>query len=117
MGDGYGKKKIFDMPCVIGHKWKINGEWFLGRYFREPRIYKGMETKKYADICLDYAKTVYCAQGRTMNKITFSIDEMSINLFYVALSRCVDINNIYLNEKVKCVEHPVLHTTYQKNIF
>ena len=57
-------------------------------------------SKKYADICLDYSTTIFCVQGETIDKIIFDPKKLNINLLYVAMSRAMNINNIYLKNLI-----------------
>ena len=75
--------------------------WFNEKYFVEPEIVRNMTEKKYADICIDFAKTIYCVQGKTMKKIIINNTYLlNINLFYVALSRATCLDDVYLSYKI-----------------
>ena len=84
----------------------ISSYWFPSKYFKEPRNNSTSveslaadndetSSKKYPDIHLNYATTVYCSQGKTLDSASMDLSKLSINLAYVAISRVKNINNIY----------------------
>lgn len=87
-------------------EYKIAGQWYHEKYFIEPEITEDdgyrfiSKEKKYADIHLNYASTVHCCQGRTIDKIVIDTKKLSINLFYVALSRATKLQNVHLVSQV-----------------
>jgi len=99
-------KLIDELPTgLYEYKIKVNGKssWFGGKYFIEPDLTTKESKsllKKYADICLDYSTTIFCVQGKSIDKIIFDPSVLNVNLLYVAMSRAVNIDNIYLKNSI-----------------
>ncbi len=98
-------KNVGVSAYLIKHEESGENHWFESKYFKEPcvkdNVYLSTDktlTKKYPDIHLNYASTVHCVQGRTVDKILFSPKDLSINLLYVAITRATNIDGIYLSD-------------------